>query len=44
MTNPDLLKIAAIKAILETIEDGDEKDAKQAMEIIRGLVEAAAKS
>jgi hypothetical protein len=38
MTNPELLKIAAIKAILETIEDGDEKDARTAVEMIRGLI------
>jgi hypothetical protein len=43
MTNPDLIKLAMIKAILETIEDGDEKDAKQAVEMIRGLVEQPAK-
>ncbi len=38
MTNPDLLKIAAIKALLETIEDGDAKDAGQAIEMIRTLI------
>jgi DNA-binding FadR family transcriptional regulator len=43
MTSPDLLKIAAIKAILDAIEDGDEKDARQAMDLIRGLVEKAEK-
>jgi DNA-binding FadR family transcriptional regulator len=39
MTSPDVIKLAAIKAIIEAIEDGDEKDARQAMELIRGLVE-----
>ena len=43
MTSPDLIKVAAIRAILEAIEDGDDKDAKQAMDLIRGLVEKAEK-
>lgn len=38
MTNLDLIKIAAIRAILETIEEGDEKDGKVALELIRDLV------
>jgi hypothetical protein len=38
MTSPDLLKIAAIKALLEKIEEDDVKDAAQAVEMIRMLV------
>lgn len=43
MTNPEMLKIAAIKAILEAIEEGDEDDAKEAMATIRALLVKADK-
>lgn len=41
MTHPDLLKIAAIKAILDAIEDGDAKDAAVALEMIRAIINPA---
>lgn len=44
MTSPDRLKLAAIKAILETIDEGDDKDAKQAMEMIKSLIGNVEKS
>ena len=39
MISPDVMKLAAIKALIEAMEDAsDAKDAVTAMEIIRGLV------
>ena len=43
MTSPELIKVAAIKAILEAIEDGEAKDAALAIEMIRGLIGPEAK-
>jgi hypothetical protein len=38
MTSLDVIKIAAIKAILEAIQCDDEEDAKQAMKLIKGII------
>jgi hypothetical protein len=38
MTNPEIIRLKAIVAILEAIDQDDEKDARQAIEMIRGLV------
>jgi hypothetical protein len=39
MTNPDVLKVAAIKALIETIEGSeDAKDATQVIAMIKTLV------
>ena len=40
MTSPDRIKLAMIKAMLETIDEADDKDAKQAMDLIRSMVGA----
>jgi hypothetical protein len=40
MTNPEILKIKMIAALLEAIEDDDEDDAKQAIKQIRALLGA----
>jgi hypothetical protein len=38
MTNPEILKVKAIKAILEAIEDEDAKDAEQALAMVQGIL------
>ncbi len=38
MTSPELLKVAAIKAMLEAIEEGDEEDAKQVLKMVKALL------
>lgn len=38
MTNPDLLKLKTIKAMLEALEEEDEDDAKQAIGLIRAIL------
>jgi DNA-binding GntR family transcriptional regulator len=43
MTNPELIKVAAIKAILEAIEEGDEEDAKAALKMVKALLGADSK-
>ncbi len=39
MTSPDLLKVKLIAALLEAIDTDDEDDAKQAIKMIRTLIE-----
>jgi hypothetical protein len=42
MTNPDVLKVAAIKALIETIEGSeDAKDATQVIAMIKTLIGSA---
>lgn len=39
MTSPEMLKIKAIEAIIAAIDTSDEEDVRQAMKIIKTLVE-----
>jgi hypothetical protein len=41
MTSPDLLKVVAIKALLEALEENGAKDAAQAIEMIKTILGVA---
>jgi hypothetical protein len=43
MTNPEILKLKMIAAMLETIDIEDEDDAKQAVKLIESLFNKPAK-
>jgi hypothetical protein len=38
MTNPDLLKVKAIKALLEALEEDDEDDARAAVRMMKAIL------